>query len=348
MSKSITETRRTFLRLAAGAGTLGVGGALLTACGGGSSEAIASGRESASTRVIGNCSSKAAAVVDDKGTTIGFIDFINDSTEISVIFFTADNDKCPLTDIKLWVGTDLANMPASNGAPAFAQFPHQQVVTDGAVQYDMRVPLSSLGLPAGALSCSSKPVTVYVVAQLTTTCSTGTVRGYSSPNNNGAFNFAAFELCCSDTVVLNGCETAFAKGGHVLASDGRANPEGLPSLGLTRNRWGWAIQLTSTGTTTYPIYAGAGLNKAANGKLVGTLTVAWDGANATVTYALNAGVAMTEAHLYAGDDKPTTIAPGAYGNTAYFPTPAGSHAFTVPLADSNGGGVWLIAHAVVC
>ena len=90
------------------------------------------------------------------------------------------------------------------------------------------------------------------------------------------------------------------------------------------------------------------LNKISAGKLVGTLTVNYTGTQATVTYALASGAVMTEAHLYAGDNKPTTVAPGQYGNTAYFATAATSHTFTVPVSASNGDGVWLIAHAVVC
>ncbi len=128
----------------------------------------------------------------------------------------------------------------------------------------------------------------------------------------------------------------------------RANPEGLPSLGLSRNRWGWAINLTAPGTTTYPIYAGAGLNHTGAGQRVGTLTVSYTGSQVTATYAMAPGAKMTEAHLYAGDTKPTTIAPGQFGNTATFAMPATTHSVTVDVADSNGDGVWLIAHAVVC
>ncbi|MCI0449637.1 MAG: hypothetical protein L0Y79_07610, partial [Chlorobi bacterium] len=144
-------------------------------------------------------------------------------------------------------------------------------------------------------------------------------------------------------------ETAFAKGGWVWTTDPKSNPEHLPSLRLTRNRWGWAINLLAPGTYTYDIWAGAGLNKIQNGTLVGTLTIVWNGTSATVTYNITGGCVMEEAHLYAGDPRPTNIAPGQYGNTASFDPPAASHTFTVPLENTNGtDGVWLIAHAVVC
>ncbi len=82
---------------------------------------------------------------------------------------------------------------------------------------------------------------------------------------------------------------------------------------------------------------------------VGTLTVNWDGSNVTVTYTMDSGYCLEEVHLYAGDDSPTTIAPGQYGNLAEFDPNVTSYQFNVPLADTNGDGVvWLVAHAVAC
>lgn len=344
--------RRSFLRLAAGAGAASVGAVLLAACGGGGDADATSGtREGALTRVVNGCASKAAQIVDAAGSTVGYIDFVNDGTNAFIAVYSVDNANCLLGDLELWLGTDLALVPLDlAGLPRVAALPLQHSVDGAAPTYEFVVPLASLGLPAGALSCAATAPKVYLVGQVATSCATGMVRGYTGPNGAGtAFTYATFDLCCADTpVVLTGCETAFAKGGYVFTTDAKSNPQGLPTLGLNKNRWGWAINLRAAGTTTYPIYAGAGLNKISAGKQVGTLTVSWDGAQATVTYALVAGVAMSQAHLYAGDLAPTTIAPGQYGNTAYFTAPTRSHTFTVPVADRNGDGAWLIAHAVVC
>lgn len=58
---------------------------------------------------------------------------------------------------------------------------------------------------------------------------------------------------------------------------------------------------------------------------------------------------ITEEPLYAGDTEPSTLAPGRDGNLAIFDPKAASHAFSVPLAGTNGSdGSWLIAHAEVC
>ena len=51
---------------------------------------------------------------------------------------------------------------------------------------------------------------------------------------------------------------------------------------------------------------------------VGTLTLDWDGSSLTVSYDLKAGYVMQEAHIYAADAPPLTVAPGQYGFTAYF------------------------------
>jgi hypothetical protein len=340
--------RRSFLRMAAGFGAVTAGAGLLAACGGGGDDAS---REGAQTRIINGCASKAGAVVDSAGMTIGFIDVVNDATNVYIQVFSANNAICFLRDIKLWVGTALATLPVDGaGAPRFADLPWKQSYSGSEVTHEFVIPLASIGVTPAMLSCAGTPPSIFVVGQLTTNCATGTVRGYTSPNSTATYNYASYPLCCADVppVVLTGCETAFAKGGYVFVTDAKANPESLPTLGLSKNRWGWAINLRATGTTTYPIYAGAGLNNTGAGKLVGTLTVNYTGSQVTASYAMAAGAAMSEAHLYVGDLKPTTIAPGQFGNKAGFATPATSHSVSAAVSDSNGDGIWLIAHAVVC
>ncbi|MFA8433153.1 MAG: hypothetical protein ACEPOZ_01435 [Marinifilaceae bacterium] len=161
--------------------------------------------------------------------------------------------------------------------------------------------------------------------------------------------FGEYTVCCGDVPPqVPFCETAFAKGGWVWTTGKKSNPEKLPSLELTKNRWGWVIELTQIGDTEYEIWAGAGLNNTSKGELVGTLLVSWDGSSASVTYSMLDGYCLEEVHLYAGDMKPTTIAPGQYGNINEFDPNAISHTFNVVLEDSGDGSVWLIAHAVVC
>ena len=104
--------------------------------------------------------------------------------------------------------------------------------------------------------------------------------------------------------------------------------------------------MTSAGEASYELWTGAGLNYTSKGKLVGSVTVNYSGTQATVTYTLNSGFSIEEAHIFAGDFKPTTLAPGQYGHTVYFDPFATSYTATFDVSDSNGDGVWFIAHAV--
>lgn len=296
-------------------------------------------------------------------TVVGTVTVNNDATNIYVTYDLIDKS-CAFGTLHLWIGNDLTNVPSvkngpNAGTPIPGQFPYHSgagsfPASTGQTSYTFKIPLTDLKIQDVASAC---PLTLYVLAHAEVNCEGKgeTAWGGNIPVNvldpGRWYFYFAYQLCCDTPPVIEICQTAFAKGGWVFTTDRRANPEGLPSLGLIRNRWGWAINLTAPGVTNYDIWAGAGLNKTSNGELVGTLSVSWDGAEAVVTYHIHAaGCSLKEVHLYAGDAAPTTVAPGQYGNLAYFEDPKpGTYAFTVPLADTDGkDGVWLIAHAVVC
>jgi hypothetical protein len=329
------DTRRSFLRLALGSGAGAViGGGLLSACGGGDPE-TADGRAQPLSLTTG-CVPQSYPFIDaEDGQTLATLTLSNNATDLLVTIEATTG--CDLKKIFLWVGSDPTTVPNSGSGINVDDLPYD--ITDPASPYQLAIPLTSISLP-------SDPCTqpLYIFAKVITTCgfgwASGGLTGYNTP-------YLAYQLCGLDCTGLQGCETAFAKGRYVFASEARANPEGLSSLRLTRNRWGWAIRLASTGTSTYDIYAGAGLNNTANGQLVGSVTINWNGTTAVVTYNLVPGARMTEAHLYAGRTAPTTIAPGQYGNNASFTTPVSSYTFTVELS-GTGSVAWFIAHAVVC
>lgn len=58
---------------------------------------------------------------------------------------------------------------------------------------------------------------------------------------------------------------------------------------------------------------------------------------------------LEEVHVYAGDNRPTSAAPGQYGHSAEFPTGASVYVYDInfPNPDVQNDGVWLIAHAVM-
>jgi len=271
--------------------------------------------------------------------------------------------------LHLWVGeTDptgpLSTMPATGkGIPIPGKFPYKVELDpeDGVQTYTFTIPFSELDITNATTACDK---TLYVVAHAEVEyldCEGNLTGGGDTAfgGDNGIniddpgrwWYYGAYEVCCEfgPPIVVEFCKTAYAKGGYVWTTDKRSNPENLPSLNLTKNRWGWAIRLTEPGETTYEIWAGAGLNKTSNGVKVGTLTVIWDGEYVDFCYKLDDGFTMKELHVYAGDDSPTTIAPGRYGYIQDFnDEPVDIWTDSVPAADVNGGGVWVVAHAVVC
>ncbi|MDJ0798983.1 MAG: hypothetical protein QNJ51_19550 [Calothrix sp. MO_167.B12] len=294
---------------------------------------------------------------------VGTISVTNDTTNIYVTYKLTQ--PCwEFGTLHLWIGNDIANVPANpQGTPVPGQFCQAEgsggacytPTSSGTTEHTFIIPLTDVSIADVSSAC---PLDLYVFthAEVKGTCdpNTGqneTAWGGPEPGTGPRWYFyGIYPLCCDDgPPVIDTCETAFAKGGYVFTTTRRSNPENLPSLNLTRNRWGWAINLTSSGNYTYDIWAGAGLNKTANGTKVGTLTVNWDGTTATVTYTMNNGYTLQEVHLYAGDTPPTTIAPGQYGYLdAFSPNRSEPYTFTVSLTETDGDGVWLIAHAVVC
>ncbi|MDN3641650.1 hypothetical protein QWY87_02985 [Lutimonas halocynthiae] len=158
-----------------------------------------------------------------------------------------------------------------------------------------------------------------------------------------------------------GCETAFAKWhqvcewvGYVFASNRNANPEQLASLGLTQNRWGWAINIpdghnNATYGFNFELWSGAGKNDTNKGTLVGNVNVKRiDDSGLIVTYSVFEGYSIKEIHIYANDAVPTTIAPGQFGFTREFDPGVETFSKEFVAEDKDGDGVWLIPHAVIC
>jgi hypothetical protein len=286
-------------------------------------------------------------------TNVGTVTVSNDLDNLYVTY-TLTYPGATLGTLHLWVGNDLLTLPkAGNGAPIPGQFPYQQDAT-GATAYTFTVPFTDLLIQDANGACG---LPLYVVTHAEVD-----MDGIPGGEHETAFGgptagsgprwwfYGVYTVCCDfGPPPVETCATAYGKGGYVFTTDRKSNPESLPSLALTRNRWGWAIKLAGIGTTTYDLWAGAGLNNTGNGVKVGTVTVVWDGSTATVTYTITAsGYHLKETHVYAGDDAPATIAPGQYGNTGYLFGYESTATYTVPLVDANGGGVWVVAHAVVC
>jgi len=278
---------------------------------------------------------------------VGSVTIYNDGSNLYVTVYSEAGYQAGEEQLKMWVGGDLANMPRNGpGNPQFGQFPYK-ITTDGGTTYTFTIPLDDLSL---VNACGDL---IYVVVHADVTTPGGgseTAFGGDTGGDTGErwWYYTTYTIQCCDTPPpFDQSETAFAKGGYVWTTAKKSNPENLPSLNLIKNRWGWAINLNGDGTTTYEIWAGAGLNLTSNGTLVGSLSVEVIGSSVTVSYTMTPGYAMQEAHIYVGDLSPTTTAPGQYGHTVYFDPLASSYSYTFDATDTNGDGIWVIAHAVV-
>jgi hypothetical protein len=291
---------------------------------------------------------------------VGSVSVSNDADYLYVTY-GLDYPGATFGALHLWVGNSLLNLPANaQGIPVPGQFCSADggacADASGLVSYTFQIPFADLNIVDASAACGSS---LYVVTHAEVSFDSdgdGEVDGetaFGGPISGSGprwWYYGAHSICCDfgnpDPPV---CETAFAKGGWVFTTDKKSNPEALPSLALTKNRWGWAIDLLAPGDYHYDVWAGAGLNKTSKGELVGEVDVSWDGASAVVTYSVFDGTAIEEVHLYAGDAAPATVAPGQYGYLAEFDPNVSTYSFVVPLADADDvSGVWLIAHAVVC
>jgi hypothetical protein len=296
---------------------------------------------------------------------VGNVTVTNDANNIYVTY-TLTQPCWEFGTLHLWIGSDLNNVPKNNqGIPVPGQF-CQATGSGGAcytpsgsgtTSYTFTIPFSQLGIQDVTLACGITPLYIFTHAEVNGTCNgngSETAWGGPTPGTGPRWYFyGSYTICCDNgNPPTPKCTTAFAKGGYVFTTDAKSNPEKLPTLGLIKNRWGWAINLKVAGTTTYDIWAGAGLNNTANGAKVGTLTVTWDeGGGIKAIYTMAGNCKLREVHLYAGDSKPTTVAPGQYGYLDGFETLQSSYEFNVNVpSPTNAGadGIWLIAHAVVC
>ncbi|MBR9757703.1 MAG: T9SS type A sorting domain-containing protein, partial [Algicola sp.] len=144
---------------------------------------------------------------------------------------------------------------------------------------------------------------------------------------------------------IDNCETAFARA-----------DEGAQCFIPDFSRWGWTNYLPCKGKYTMDLWAGAAHCNVDNGALVGTVTVNYSNESVVVTYNINQGYVMSEAHVYVGCDpypihrngKPT-VAPGQFPFNASYSGNVQSYTVEIDNLDAdNHGGIYVIAHAVAC
>ncbi|MGH2574191.1 MAG: hypothetical protein ACRDFC_00670 [Ignavibacteria bacterium] len=260
-----------------------------------------------------------------------------------------------MVDLHLWVGNDTTLIPkTNNGTPIPGQFPYK-VENLNLNVYQFTIPLEDV-IVGTTDFCGVQLYILAHAALINGETAWGGCIGVNIEEPGRWYFYMTHVVCCEGPPPPpppgGGLQTAFAKvpiaqGGYIFACSNKANPENYPTLCLTRNRWGWAGNL-SDGSYTFQLWAGAGLNKTQNGTLCGTVTVVKTGTTVVVTYNMLSGFLLQQVHIYIGDASPPTIAPGQYGHTVFFNPMVSTYTHTFTFVDTNGDGkVWFIGHAVV-
>lgn len=307
-----------------------------------------------------SCGTQSWPLTAGQTLDVGTVTVENDLKNIYITYRlnAANYPEATFGQLHMWVGNNLANLPTANGAPIPGRFSKALggATFDGTglVEHTFTVSLASLNLPEASQLCQTS---LYVVTHaevdldgnpVTLGRETAFGGGLAGTGKRWWF-YDQYPVCCDfGDPEPPRMQTAFAKGTHVWTMADGSNPEGLPSLNLSENRWGWAIYMAEAGEQAYEIWMGAGLNSTEAGVRVGTLYTAWYDGMLTATYQVVNGYALKEVHLYAANDAPTQIAPGQYGHLSTCPEGSSSYTFDVPLTNNaEQPGIWVIAHAVV-
>ena len=123
-------------------------------------------------------------------------------------------------------------------------------------------------------------------------------------------------------------------------------------LGLGFTKWGWTNGPLAQGSYEFQLWASAADCDTSKGRLVGWLTVDYDGPTAVVTYNMYEGNWMTATHLYVGNNRlprnkkgQETVAPGQY---PYGHDPLNNVTTDSYTVTGLSGDIYVVAHAVVC
>ena len=121
-------------------------------------------------------------------------------------------------------------------------------------------------------------------------------------------------------------------------------------IGFTK--WGWTNGPLGPGSYEFELWAGAADCNTSKGRLVGQLTVDYNGSTAVVTYQMYEGNWMTATHLYVGNNRlpkdkkgSETVSPGQY---PYKHDPLANVTTDSYTVTGLSGDIYVVAHAVVC
>jgi hypothetical protein len=274
---------------------------------------------------------------------VGYISLSFDTNNLYVDYITTGG--WYMEEIHLWIGSSINTIPMGKGEnPRIGHFPYKYENLNKVDNFRVTIPLSSIGGYSGI--CDQM---FYIAAHAVVVKTsfdqvleeTAWGEGDRFAKGNWAMYFG-FTFDCSGPgggPQTGVCETAYGFGSTTFVQAGLAN------------KWGWIITITQEGIGTTPLYAGAGQNLITPNTIKpGVLNWNYTGGVLTVHFEMFPGFTMSETHLYASLNPPTTAAPGLYGNTHTL-SAATSDTFVIPISMVKNGAqlpVYVIAHAVVC
>ncbi|MEZ4917869.1 MAG: hypothetical protein R2792_02095 [Saprospiraceae bacterium] len=285
-----------------------------------------------------------------QNTDVGSVCMSVNDDELCITYSTSGD--WTLDEAQVWIGAVFADLPTDTaGNPIISQFPFQASSLGGATDHQFCIPLQDLGIIDDGTCSFTLFIAAHAIvvngANFDSAWAEGTQIG--DPSNWATFSTISLN-CDPDHASCGDCETAFAFGDSLATCfiDGDFDQDGQPD-GI--NRWGWTNYLETPGLYNFELWAGAGQCDLNKGTLVGTVSVDYDGALASVTIDIDSSYMLNESHLYLGTDPlPTknnkfTVAPGQY---PYKHGDLGGVSSDAFMVDGLSGPIYLVFHAVVC
>lgn len=271
-----------------------------------------------------------------------------------------------LSETHVWVGSSLTTMPQTRkGTPKIGNFPYNDGNLGNVTSHSVSIPLNDVGF-----SCPNLDTTYYVAAHAVVVQTSGgeVLESETAWSAGDRFvekgmwgTFTSIVLSCDCGIVRppsdGKCETAFAFSGGTNAIDRDITNSFLDidedgdTVG-DFSRWGWSNGVIDIGNYVWDVYAGAGQSDITKGTLVGSLYVNHSGSDVEVTYDISSPYVTEEIHLYVGDEilprdnrGRYTVAPGQY---SIVDTDLNDQHFNSYIINDISGGVYVVAHGVIC
>ncbi len=283
------------------------------------------------------------------------VQIIEESNELCITYTTSGGWE--LMETHLWIGESLAEMPQTRkGNPRIGHFPYHSGDITGDITWSWYISLTEFGLQGDETICE---VDLFIAAHSevrldngdgTYTDETGWGAGVPIVEQGSWATYYGIHLSCDGWPPLhNESRTSFAYGCEEYATC-------FLDLDVTDpeddgpQRWGWTNGPFAAGHYEFDLYIEAVECDLAAARLVGYMTLDYDGSAATVSYYTFAGVVMSEVHLYIGSnplplyEDGYSVAPGHYPYIAHNLSDATTHIFNI---NDLSGNVYLVAHAVV-